>query len=78
MTETVAERVQSLQAEAKNLAADHVKALTAAMWDLRSLAADISVGGDAYPAGVRDVARRVAEELDVRAQTIEGIMGRSA
>jgi hypothetical protein len=76
-TETVAERVRRLQAEAKQLAKDHVKALTAAMVDLEQLAAEISEGGDAYSPGVRDIARRLAEDLDARVQTLEAIVART-
>jgi len=75
--ETVAQRVQRLQAEAKQLAKDHVKALTTAMADLEELAAEIAEGGDAYAPGVRDVARRLAEELDSRVQTLEAIAART-
>ena len=76
-SETVAQRVQRLQAEAKQLAKDHVKALTAAMVNLEELAAEIAEGGDAYAPGVRDVARRLAEDLDSRVQTLEAIVART-
>jgi len=75
--ETVAQRVQRLQAEAKQLAKDHVKALTSAMASLEELAAEIAEGGDAYAPGVRDVARRLAEDLDSRVQTLEAIAART-
>jgi hypothetical protein len=76
-TETVAQRVQRLQAEARQLAKDHVKALTTAMVSLEQLAAEIAEGGDAYAPGVRDVARRLAEDLDSRVQTLEAIVART-
>lgn len=76
-TESVAERVRRLQAEAKQLAKDHVKALTSAMIDLEQLAAEIADGGDAYAPGVRDVARRLVEDLDSRVQTLEAISART-
>ena len=75
--ETVAQRVQRLQAEAKQLAKDHIKALTSAMVSLEELAAEIAEGGDAYAPGVRDVARRLAEDLDSRVQTLEAIVART-
>ena len=75
--ETVAQRVQRLQAEAKQLAKDHIKALTTAMVSLEELAAEIAEGGDAYSPGVRDVARRLAEDLDSRVQTLEAIVART-
>jgi hypothetical protein len=76
-SETVAERVRRLQAEAKQLAKDHVKSLTTAMIDLEQLAAEIAEGGDAYAPGVRDVARRLVEDLDSRVQTLEAIAART-
>jgi hypothetical protein len=75
--ETVAERVRRLQAEAKQLAKDHVKSLTAAMVDLEQLAAEIAEGGEAYAPGIRDVARRLVEDLDSRVQTLEAIAART-
>jgi len=75
--ETVAQRVQRLQTEAKQLAKDHVKALTTAMVSLEELAAEIAEGGDAYSPGVRVVARRLAEDLDSRVQTLEAIVARA-
>ena len=76
-SETVAQRVQRLQAEAKQLAKDHVKALASAMIELEQLAAEIAEGGDAYSPGVRDVARRLADDLDSRVQTLEAIVART-
>lgn len=75
--ETLSERVRRLQAEARQLAREHVLALTAAMAELEAMAAEIAAGGDAYPPGVRDLARRFAEECEARAQTIEALNGRS-
>ena len=76
-TESVAERVRRLQAEAKQLAKDHIKALTAAMVEVEHLAAEIADGGDAYAPGVRDVARRLVEDMDSRVQTLEAIVART-
>ena len=76
-TETVAERVRRLQAEAKHLAKDLVKSPTTAMVDLEQLAAEIADGGDAYAPGIRDVARRLVEDLDSRVQTLEAIVART-
>jgi hypothetical protein len=75
--ETVAERIRRLQAEARSLAKDHVKSLTAAMVDLEQLAAEIAEGGEAYAPGVRDLARRLVEDLDSRVQTLEAIAART-
>ena len=76
-SETVAQRVQRLQAEARQLAKDHIKSLTTAMMDLEQLAAEIAEGGDAYAPGIRDIARRLAEDLDARVQTLDAISART-
>lgn len=76
-SETVAERVRRLQTEARQLAKDHIKSLTTAMVELEQLAAEIAEGGDAYAPGVRDVARRLVEDLDSRVQTLEAIVSRT-
>ncbi|TAJ70931.1 MAG: hypothetical protein EPO51_15590 [Phenylobacterium sp.] len=75
--ESVSERVRRLQAEAKQLAKEHIKSLSAAMVDLEQLAAEIAEGGDAYAPGIREVARQLAEELDSRVQTLEAIAART-
>lgn len=77
LSETVAQRVRRLQAEARVLAKDHVRSLSAAMVELERLAAEVAEGGDAYAPGVRDLARRLAEDLDARAQTLDAIAGRT-
>ena len=76
-TETVAQRVRRLQSEAKQLAKDHVKALTAAIVEVEQMAAEIADGGEAYPPGVRDVARRLVEDMESRVQTLEAIAART-
>jgi hypothetical protein len=76
-SETVAERVRKLQAEARQLAKDHIHAFTAALTEVEHMAAEIAEGGDAYPAGVRDLARRFVEDTDARVQTLEAITARA-
>jgi len=75
--ETVAERVRRLQAEAKQLAKDHVRSLSAALVNVEQLALEISEGGEAYPPGVRDLARRMVEDCESRVQTLEAIVSRT-
>jgi len=77
-SETVAQRVRRLQLEARQLAKDHIKALSAAMVEVETLAAEIAEGGDAYPPGVRDLARRLVEDVEARVQTLEAIVARTA
>lgn len=76
-TETVAQRIRRLQAEAKSLARDHVLALCAAISEVERMAAEVAEGGDAYPAGVRDLARRFAEDAEARVQTLEAVIARA-
>ena len=75
-TETVAERVRQLQAEARHLAKDHIHALSTAILNAEAIAAEIAEGGDAYPPGIRDLARRFAEDAEARVQTLEAISAR--
>ena len=51
-------------------------ALQAALISVESMAADIAEGGDAYPPGVRDIARRLSEDCEARVQTLEAITKR--
>lgn len=75
--ETVAERVRRLQAEARQLAKDHVHALAEAIVHVEQMAAEIAEGGDAYPPGVRDLARRFVDDCEARVQTLEAISART-
>lgn len=76
--EHVAARVKRLQAEARGLAREHVNTLTEALLQVETLAIEIASGGDAYPVGIRDLCRRMAEDCAVRSQTIAAINARSA
>src|SRR3990167_11202901 len=74
--ESVSERVRRLQAEAKGLAREHIGALDEAILKVEQLAFEIADGGEAYPAGVRDLARRLADDCDAKLMTIRAISGR--
>ena len=76
-SETVAERVRRLQAEAKQLAKDHIRSLNQAIVEVEQLAAEIAEGGEAYPPGVRDIARRLVDDCESRVQTLEAIVART-
>ena len=76
-SETVAERVRRLQAEAKQLAKDHVRSLSSALVGVEQLAMEIAEGGEAYPPGIRDLARRLVEDCETRVQTLEAIIART-
>ena len=72
----LSERIRRLQAEAKSLAREHVHALERALLEVERLSAEIADGGEAYPAGVRDLARRMAEDCEAIVQTLEAIASR--
>lgn len=74
---SVAERIKRLQAQAKSLARDHIKALEAALLDVERLSAEIADGGEAYPVGVREIARRLNAECAASGDTIKALAGRS-
>ena len=76
-SETVAERVRRLQTEAKQLAKDHVRAMSSAMLEVEQMAAEIAEGGEAYPPGIRELASRLVEDLEARVQTLEAIVSRT-
>lgn len=69
-------RVQALQAQARALATEHVQAVIAEMKALEVSAGEIADGGEAYPAGIRDLCRRLAVDLEGAAQTITALAGR--
>jgi hypothetical protein len=77
-SETTAQRIQRLQHEARLLAREQVEQLARDVQALAARAADIAEGGEAYPAGVREMASRIAVDLPYKAQGLTILMGRSA
>ena len=76
--ETVAQRVRRLQTEARALAREQVEALARDVDELALRAAEIAEGGDAYPAGVRELASRIAADLPLKAQGLAILMERTS
>jgi hypothetical protein len=74
--ETVAQKVRRLQAEAASLAREQVLALEYALAEVTRLSAEIAEGGEAYPVGAREIARRLAEDSEASAKTLEMICSR--
>ena len=72
----LSDQVRQLQAEAKRLAGEHIEILRANLLQTQRIADEIAQGGDAYPPGVRDLARRLNEDSVAKALLIEGIMAR--
>ncbi|HEY9217023.1 MAG TPA: hypothetical protein VIO94_03170 [Phenylobacterium sp.] len=74
---TLSDRIRRLQNEASNLAREHVLALQNAIVEVERLAHEIADGGEAYPVGIREIARRLTEESEHRVQTMEAILRRN-
>jgi len=75
--ETMAQKIRRLQAEARSLAREHVQELQRLLVAVERTAAEVSAGGEAYPAGVRELARQLAEDSEARLQTLSAIVARA-
>ena len=73
----LSERIRRLQAEAKSLAREHIHALERALLEVERLSAEIADGGEAYPVGVREIARRLSAECEASGNTIKALAGRT-
>jgi hypothetical protein len=72
--ETTAARIRRLQAEAQALAREEVASLERRIGELAQAARQVAEGGDAYPIGAREVARRLAEDLPRQAGVLEALL----
>ena len=75
--EPLTARIRRLQAEARAMAGEHVKLLEASIVETARLAEEIAEGGDAYPVGVREMARQMVAETESRLLGLQAIMHRS-
>ena len=75
--ETRAERIRRMQMNARSLAREHAEDLVQQMEAVGRVAAEISTGGDAYPAGVREACRRLSADMDAQVKAIGLLMNRS-
>jgi hypothetical protein len=75
--EALSQRIRRLQAEARQLAKDHIRLLSSQLVAVEQMAAEIAEGGEAYPPGIRDVCSRLVEDLDARVQTLAAIAART-
>lgn len=69
-------RANRLFAEAREAALEQVNMVGAGLGQVIALAAEIADGGEIYPAGVRDLCRRLGEELTAKSQTLESLAAR--
>ena len=76
--ETGAQRVRRLQAEARVLAREQIEVLARDVDAMALRAAEIADGGEAYPAGVRELASRLAADLPLKAQGLMMLMERTS
>jgi hypothetical protein len=74
--ETPADRIRRLQWEASVLAAEQVEQFGADLAGMADRAQEICDGGDVYPAGVRELASRIASDLAMKAKAILTIQQR--
>lgn len=75
--EPLGQQVRRLEAEARDMARVHAQCLEVALATVRRIAAEIADGGDVYPPGVRDLARRTSADAQFKAQTLHAILGRT-
>lgn len=76
--ESLSNRVRRLQAEARAIAVEHVKALEAAMDEVSRLASEVAGGGESYPVGARELARQMMGDFEGRRRALDAIVGRAA
>ena len=74
--ETVAQKVRRLQLEAASLAREQVMTLEQALAEVTRLSKEIAEGGEAYPVGARELARRLAEDSEASIHTLDAILSR--
>ena len=72
--ESPATRASRLMAEAREAGLEQIRALEEALATVGALSAEIAEGGDVYPPGARDLARRLAEDAAHRLNTLEAIL----
>ncbi|UAL09785.1 hypothetical protein [Caulobacter segnis] len=75
--ETTAQRVKRLQNEARLLAREEIERLDRDLRKLADQARSIADGGEAYPAGVRDLAGRISVDTAQRAEILRALLERS-
>ena len=75
--ETTADRVKRLQKEARLLAREQAETLERKLTETAAIAAEIAGGGEAYPAGVRELAGRIHADLDGKEMTLRALVERT-
>lgn len=76
--ESYSDKIRRLQEEAQGYALSHARAFEHAIVDLEMLSAEIADGGESYPVGVREAARRLVKELAGARLNVQSILDRQA
>lgn len=74
--ESTAQRVKRLQNEARLLAREEVERLDRDLRKLADQAKSIADGGEAYPAGIRELAGRIGVDTAQRAEILRALLER--
>ena len=69
-------RARLLMREAQAAAVEELEVLEGAIRTVRNISLEVLDGGDAYGAGVRDLAARLAEDLLWRGKSLEAFIAR--
>ena len=75
--ESTADRVRRLQHEARLLAREEAEILERKLHEVVALSAEIAAGGEAYPAGVRELCSRIGTDAEQKAQTLKALVERN-
>lgn len=76
-SDTLAERMERLRRDAESVAAEHTDVLLQTLVDATTLAEQVAAGGEAYPVGVREIARRSQHDLHAMVMSLRVIQGRA-
>jgi predicted nucleic acid-binding protein len=74
--ESTGQRVKRLQEEARLLAREEIERLDRDLRRLAGQAEEIAKGGEAYPAGIRELAGRISADSAQRAQMLRALLER--
>lgn len=74
--ETVAQRIRALQVESRRLATEHAAALAATLAALHAMSTEIVGGGEAYPVGIRAIARDIVLTCERQGPILNALNGR--
>lgn len=76
VSESRSGKVRRLQVEARALALEELGALDQLLVRTAAAASEVADGGEAYPVGARELASRLAMDLNNKAETLRMILGR--